>query len=105
MSKIDAPTIDVLLLAGLRRAGRIMLLTLCLPLMSAIAQDSKGNGTHAPGTAPGAPAGSYTLSGFESVNLFNGNLNIHLPLLQVGGRGSAQMTVMLSFDSRNWEVE
>jgi len=28
---------------------------------------------------PGAPAGSFALSGFDNVNLFNGNLNFHLP--------------------------
>src|SRR6266851_5790441 len=35
---------------------------------------------------PGAPAGSYALSGFDNVNLYNGNLNFSLPLLKIGGR-------------------
>jgi hypothetical protein len=39
------------------------------------------------GAAPGAPAGSYELSDLENINLFNGNLNFRLPLLEIGGRG------------------
>ena len=34
-----------------------------------------------PGQAPGAPAGSYPLSGFDNVNLFNGHLNFSFPSL------------------------
>jgi hypothetical protein len=41
------------------------------------------------GLAPGAPEGSYALSGFDQVNLFNGNLNFGLPLMHLGGRGTA----------------
>jgi RHS repeat-associated protein len=40
------------------------------------------------GLEPGAPAGSFPLSGFEQVNLFNGSLHFNLPLLKVGGRGT-----------------
>jgi hypothetical protein len=47
------------------------------------------------GWAKGTPAGSYALSGFDNVNLFNGHLNFHLPLLKVGGRGSAGYTMAL----------
>jgi hypothetical protein len=39
------------------------------------------------GLAPGAPAGSYPLSGFENINLFNGNLDLRLPLIALDGRG------------------
>lgn len=45
------------------------------------------DGTTPLGISRGAPAGSYGLSGFDSVNLYNGNLNFRLPLLQIGGRG------------------
>jgi len=48
------------------------------------------NGATPLAIAPGSPAGSYSLSGFEDVNLYNGNLNIQLPLLKVSGRGGAQ---------------
>lgn len=56
------------------------------------------------GLAPGAPTGSYSLSGFENVNLFNGNLNFNLEMIRIGGRGSAGMPVSLSVDSVHWTV-
>lgn len=58
--------------------------------------------TH-PNAAPGSPTGSYALSGFESINLYNGGLNFHLPLLQVGGRGAAGYTMRLPIETR-WRV-
>jgi RHS repeat-associated protein len=57
------------------------------------------------GLQPGQPAGSYALSGFDTVNPYNGNLNFHLPLLGIGGRGSAQMKMMLAIDSKGWRVK
>ena len=54
--------------------------------------------------AVGSPAGSYALSGFDNVNLFNGNLNFRLPLLSVGGRGSAGFTMMLALNTKSWHV-
>jgi YD repeat-containing protein len=57
-----------------------------------------------PSMAPGAPAGSYALSGFDNVNLYNGNLNFRLPLLQVGGRGGASYTMMLAVEHK-WRVD
>ncbi len=50
------------------------------------------------GLAPGSPAGSYSLSGFDTINLFNGNLNFNLPLLGVAGRGEAQTSVNLAIN-------
>lgn len=52
---------------------------------------------------PGAPAGTYNLSGFENVNLFNGNLNFALPLVHIGGRGSADLTMMLTIE-QHWRI-
>jgi len=37
------------------------------------------DGSTPPAVAGGQPAGSYVLSGFETVNAFNGNLNFRLP--------------------------
>jgi len=53
---------------------------------------------------PGAPAGSYALSDFDSVNPYNGNLNFRLPLVKIGGRGSAGYTIMLALNSKRWRV-
>jgi len=71
---------------------------------SVSAQTSPNDGTTPTGMTPGAPAGSYPLSGFENVNLYNGNLNFQLPLLSVGGRGGAGYTMTLGIDNKNWNV-
>ncbi len=44
--------------------------------------------------APGSPAGSYQLSDIDTVNLFNGRINIRMPVFTAKGRGGAagQMT-------------
>jgi RHS repeat-associated protein len=53
--------------------------------------------------APGAPDGAYALSGFDNVNLYNGNLNFRLPLRSVAGRGGAQMVMTLPLET-HWSV-
>lgn len=57
------------------------------------------------GMTPGSPAGSYALSGFDNVNLFNGNLNFRLPLLGIGGRGGAGYQIMLAVNLKRWSVK
>ena len=69
------------------------------------AQTSATDGTTPTGLAPGAPAGSYSLSDIDQVNLFSGNLNFHLPLLSIGGRGGAQMKITLAINSVHWRTE
>ncbi len=71
----------------------------------ASAQMGGADGVTAPGQAAGAPAGSYALSGFDNVNLYSGNLNFTLPLLQVGGRGAAKTSINLAINSTHWKVE
>jgi YD repeat-containing protein len=56
------------------------------------------------GRTPGSPAGSYQLSGFDTVNLFSGNLNFNLPLLKVGGRGETHNGLSLTLETQ-WDVE
>lgn len=57
------------------------------------------------GLAAGSPTGAYKLSGFENVNLYNGNLDFHLPLIAIGGRGSAAFPITLSLNTKRWHVE
>jgi len=66
-----------------------------LILATAANGQTETNGSTPGGLSRGAPAGSYALSGFDNVNLFNGHMNFRLPLLGVSGRGSAgyQMTL------------
>ncbi|NOT62628.1 MAG: hypothetical protein HOP19_20675 [Acidobacteria bacterium] len=62
------------------------------------------NGGTSPGNAPGAPAGSYKLSDFERINLYNGHLSLSFPLLQVAGRGTAGYSPMLNINPWAWTV-
>jgi len=64
-------------------------------------QVSQGN--TAANLAPGTPAGSYALNGFESVNPYSGKMNFSLPLLKIGGRGNAGYTMNLNIQ-KNWTV-
>ncbi len=59
--------------------------------------------TTAPAIQAGAPAGSYALSGFESVNLYSGLVNVSIPLVKVGGRGEAGYTIQLPIET-NWQI-
>ncbi len=85
----------------------LVALALLLPLMAGLAQaqDSRNplDGYTPTGLAPGAPAGSYALSGFENVNPYSGGLNFTLPLLSVGGRGGAGYTISLPIEQK-WTV-
>ena len=81
------------------------LLILIIAFSSVIIGQTQSDGATPKMTQPGAPAGSYALSGFESVNLFNGNLNFNLTLAKIGGRGKAGSSVNLAIDSVRWQVE
>ena len=56
------------------------------------------------GLSPGMPAGSYALSDFDAVNLYNGNLGFRLPLLSIGGRGSTGYAMTLRLEQK-WVVD
>ncbi len=82
-----------------------LLLLLLLASASAHAQSTTALDGYTPtGLAPGAPTGSYKLSGFETVNLYNGGLNFNLPLVTVGGRGTASHQITRSIENK-WIVE
>lgn len=66
-------------------------------------QTSATDGTTPASLAPGAPAGSYSLSDFEHINLYNGNLSASFQLVHVGGRGNAQYSMMLPIE-RHWRA-
>lgn len=65
---------------------------------------SSTDGTTPLSLQPGTPAGSYALNGFDTINLFNGNLDFHLPLVQVDSRGGADVPMFLSIE-QHWRVE
>src|ERR1044072_5047795 len=94
--------------AALHRSSSTKLffaLTVALFLGTSVnAQQYPTDGTTPLGLSPGAPAGSYPLSDFDNINLFNGSLNFSLPLVKVGGRGSAGYPITLRIDQK-WLVD
>jgi RHS repeat-associated protein len=70
-----------------RRLAAAALTVLFLTMGTAIAQE--GQGTTPLGHTPGTPAGAYSLTDLDHVNLFGGSLSFRLPLLATGGRGEA----------------
>ncbi len=95
---------------ALSRAGRPFFRLFAATLLMAVtagaatAQTQKvTDGSTPSALTPGAPAGSYSLSGFETVNPYNGGLNFSLPLLTVGGRGGAGYAVTLRIDQK-WVI-
>ena len=54
--------------------------------------------------SPGSPAGSYSLSDFDSVNLYNGNLGFSLPVVKIAGRGGASYSMTARIEQK-WLVD
>lgn len=90
------PTSSRLVLT-LIRGVCVLLLAIALNI-SASGQNT--DGTTPAGVAPGAPAGSYPLSDFDTINLFNGNLNFSLPLVKIGGRGKVGHVIPLTIENK-----
>jgi len=83
----------------------VVALLLLLSTSAASAQNTNPtDGSTPAGLKPGAPSGSYGLSGFDNINLYNGNLNFRLPLLSIGGRGGAGYTMMLPIE-QHWTMD
>ena len=79
----------------------IVLWMLCFPTNAS--SSSATDGSTPLGLQPGAPAGSYPVSDFDNINLYNGNLSFQLALLSISGRGGAQMPVLLPIEGK-WRV-
>lgn len=78
-------------------------LLISVTLAFAVRAQSATDGMTPVGLSPGAPAGSYPLSGFDAINFFNGNLNFTLPEIQIAGRGHTNYTIPLRLE-RKWRV-
>lgn len=100
---MPADSIQNFLCSKLRRSFAVISLLLLL-VFGVSAQSTSTDGTTPTGMAPGSPSGSYTLSGFESINYFNGSLNFSMPLMSVNGRGGAAASVMLNLE-QHWRME
>lgn len=87
------------------QASLFLPLTIFLLLLpSAGYAQTATDGSTSAGGESGAPSGSDALSGIESVNLFNGHLNVHVPIMGIGGRGAAQTGMVLAIDNQ-WSVK
>lgn len=71
---------------------------------SGVAQ-SGGAGPTPLGRANGHTLGSSKISDIESINYFNGRLNITLPLASIQGRGSVSYPINLNIGSPGWKIE
>src|SRR3712207_4675536 len=85
-----------------RAFAAVVLLAFASAYVSAQTQGVTDGSTPSALTA-GAPTGSYSLSGFETVNPYNGGLNFSLPLVSIGGRGGAAYTITLRVDQK-WSI-
>ena len=63
--------------------------TICIIILAVVftfpcLAQTAGNGPVPAGLAGGSPLGSYGISGIENVSLYNGRVNVNVPLLKVG---------------------
>lgn len=102
----NAAAINSATITTIRRSFGValMMLILVCAICAQTTTTSSTDGSTPLGIAPGAPAGSYALSDIEVVNLFNGNVNLRLPLIQLNGRGGSGTTLMLAFNQQQWRV-
>lgn len=84
--------------------SNVLIITLLLVVVGSANAQSAVDGSTASGLAPGSPAGSYALSDLDSINPYNGVLNFRVPLVNIGGRGRAQMTMAASIQPESWVV-
>src|SRR5438445_13765324 len=73
----------------------IALFSLLLTAVASAQNSSATDGSTPAGLTPGAPAGSYGLSGFDNINPYNRNMNFRLPPGSIGGPGGAGDTMKL----------
>lgn len=85
--------------------GSSLAIAVCLlAIFNTVKAQTVADGATPLGLSPGAPSGSYSLSDFDSVNLFNGSLNVHLPLVKIAGRGGAGYTMSARIEQK-WLVD
>ena len=70
----------------------------------ALGQNAYDRGTPAESKGGQSSMSTYAQDKIETVNLANGNLNMHIPLVTIGGRGSAAYTVALTYNSKVWSA-
>jgi RHS repeat-associated protein len=69
------------------------------------AQNANDKGTPAESKPGQSTQSTYARDKIETVNLVNGNMSLQIPLVTIGGRGSAGYTIALSYNSKLWSPE
>jgi len=67
-----------------------------------LAQNGYDRGTPAESKGGLSSLSTYAQDKIETVNLANGNLALHIPLVAIGGRGSASYNLALTYNSKLW---
>ncbi|HKC63551.1 MAG TPA: hypothetical protein VKB86_07930, partial [Pyrinomonadaceae bacterium] len=98
-----ASTVFGLFIGSARSLFICFLIIACVSTIARAQNTSSTDGSTPLAISPGAPAGSYSLSGFDNINLYNGNLNFSLPLVNVAGRGGARYSMVLPIE-QHWTV-
>src|SRR5690349_9446163 len=82
------------------RSALFLVLTILFCWTAASAQDysiSPRDGYTPSGLQAGSPAGGFPLSGFDTINPYNGSVDFSIPLLQIGGRGGGGFAIRETF--------
>ena len=74
-----------------------------MALQGQVAPGAGYGGIGDPAGAPGDPATSYALSGLDHVNLYSGSVNLTIPALSIGGRGTVGRNIIIPIQ-RQWTV-
>jgi RHS repeat-associated protein len=83
----------------------VFISALILAAAGLVRVEAQKSATAPANVAAGAPTGSYSLTDFESVNLYSGNLNFNLPLVATGGRGGVRVPFSLSVNNNtHWDL-
>lgn len=101
--------------AGLNRRtiGRMLKAVVVLSVFCGLGQvvglaqssSSTDQGTPAALAKGSHPLGSFSGSDVDTVNLFNGNLSMRIPLFARDGRSGMGFSLMLAYNSKIWRVE
>jgi len=94
-------TVHRLLARGAQK--RVLRVFCCSGLLLAGAVTVWAQAIDDPAIAPGTPATSYALSNLDHVNYYSGSVNVTIPVLTIGGRGSASRTIDVPIQ-RQWGV-
>ena len=81
-----------------RSLKQVVLSCILLALVHTIAHAQNEANTPL-GLKAGTPAGTYSLTDIDTVNLFNGQVNVRIPLVGQIGRGQAKSQMSYSWDS------